>query len=81
MSQKPQQPTTKKDPYTGDPNATMTMCYKKLRRHTSNDLDYALAPNQSEPGSDTPKTVNVQVICKHCKQHPFLSIEPEVRVV
>ncbi len=66
--------SNKRPLYLSDPNATLTMCYKKLRRHTSNDLDYALAPNQSEAASDEPKAVNVRVICKHCKSDPFLLV-------
>lgn len=70
--------SNKKPLYAGDPNATLTMCYEKLRRHTSNDFDYSVV--KSEPVPDTnPKGMTVTIICKHCKQTPFLLDELEAQ--
>lgn len=70
----------KKPLYTGDPNATMTMCYKKRRRHTSSDLDYAVVESEPIPVTN-PKGMTVTIICKHCKQMPFLPKGPEAEPV
>lgn len=68
----------KKPLYAGDPNATLTMCYKKRRRHTSNDFDYAVVKSEPVPGTN-PKGMAVIIICKHCKQTPFPPSEPEAQ--
>jgi len=35
---------SRKPLYTGDPNATMTICVKKLRRHLPSDLQLVVVP-------------------------------------
>lgn len=71
MTSQTTQPKTKKQPYTGDPNATMTSCPKKLRRHLPRDVTYLVS--KSEPVPETnPKGVTVVPVCKHCKQFPYI---------
>lgn len=69
--------SNKKPLYAGDPNATLTMCYKKRRRHMSNDFDYAMV--KSKPSPDNSKGMTFTIICKHCKQTPFLLDELEAQ--
>lgn len=74
----------KKELYTGDPNATMTMCVKKLRRHLESDLQM-LVVQPVKPGTvdkngevlsdEAIKSMGLDkktymFICKHCKQVP-----------
>jgi hypothetical protein len=60
----------KKPLYTGDPNATMTICVKKLRRHLPSDLSYAIIP----PGEGDTQ-VTVMPFCRHCKQDPMIKTD------
>ena len=74
-------PKPDKPLYTGDPDATLTVCTKKLRRHLSRDLLYvpvAIEPDQNtnqageDTNAETAPRVEVIVLCKHCKQDPVL---------
>ncbi len=71
MSHNPSQPMNNKELYTGDPNATLTMCYRKRRRHLSSDFGYEILP------ADDEGKVNVRTFCRHCKENPFLTAKPE----
>ena len=68
----------KKEPYTGDPDAVLTICAKKLRRHRSADLMKVSVPVEptdvQDAPDDAPRTLTA-IFCRHCKQSPF--IEPE----
>ncbi len=70
----------KKPPYTGDPNATMTMCYKKMRRHLPIDLVFLPVPVEVDPAdggeltADKPK-VEVVIFCRHCGEFPIIQKE------
>lgn len=69
--------TAKKSPYLGDPNATLTICYEKRRRHLPKDLVYIPVPVETDPNAggeipaDKPK-VEVAIICKHCGLNPLI---------
>ena len=74
----------KKPLYTGDPNATTTICPKKMRRHHSGDFGYVLQPRvnaDATPSTDTSESAETQdqrpamtvyIFCRHCKQDPFI---------
>lgn len=76
----------KKPLYTGDPNATMTMCVKKLRRHISADLRLMVAPplvagqldhNGEVLSEEAIKAAGLDkpiymMICRHCKEDPVI---------
>jgi hypothetical protein len=61
---------SKKPLYTGDPNATLTMCPKKLRRHLPHDVQFVsvILPATEEGGKPRVETTPV---CRHCKQNPM----------
>ena len=76
----------KKPLYTGDPNATMTICVKKLRRHLPSDLQLIIVP-PLEPGKDdyngevlSEEAIkgagldkpSYLMVCRHCKQDPMM---------
>lgn len=70
---------TKKQPYTGDPNATLTICLKKHRRHLRSDLAYVFTadeatddgPQAKGEGESQPFPLErMAIICRHCKQDP-----------
>jgi hypothetical protein len=72
---------SKKPLYFGDPNATMTICVKKMRRHLRSDLQVFVVPalttdveyNGEKLSEEAIKKVGLDQptfwsICKHCKQ-------------
>lgn len=75
----------KKPPYIGNPNATLTICYEKCRRHLPSDLlVYTVPPLESQvdksgeklseeaikkAGLDKPTYI---VRCRHCKEDPYI---------
>jgi hypothetical protein len=65
-----QQTKAKKPLYFGDPNATLTICYKKRRRHLPSDFGYKIEPAEGD------KPVEISVFCRHCKEDP--AIHPKV---
>lgn len=81
------QPTPKKEPYTGDPNATLTICPKKLRRHLRSDVFVSLVPNEAtanaiqstDPHEPAEPKFEVIFLCKHCKQDPVYPVEVDVQ--
>lgn len=72
--------------YTGDPNATMTICVKKLRRHLSSDLQLVVVPPLEAGKVDYNGEVlseeairragldklSYLVVCRHCKANPVI---------
>lgn len=65
MSTTHPQVKTKKEPYIGDPNATLTMCAKKLRRHLRADMQTFVIP-----AKDKNSQTQFVVMCRHCKESP-----------
>jgi hypothetical protein len=57
----------KKEPYTGDPNATLTICYRKRRRHLPIDFDYVI-----EPAAPEGEPAKISVFCRYCKEDPVI---------
>ncbi len=84
----------KKSLYLGDSNATMTICYPKRRRHLSSDIAVFALPalkSQVDMNGDhlCPEAIEGMgldkdqplLLCKHCKQNPFNSIEPKAEPI
>lgn len=56
---------SKKPLYTGDPTATLTMCYAKRRRHLGSDLTIYPIPEIENPADKATYILR----CKHCHQN------------